>query len=540
MAEFLNPRPRNFRTNVFKFRTTESGALPTDEDLFKTISQGIFGTAMQAFDRETVKSGLTEEERWAVIYYIQTFSEIPDFSLWGLDAEYKASGDPEEVKLHRYNQVVTIADPQPTTPELITKGKEVYETAKCFQCHGDNGKGNGVSTNGMKDDWKFPVFPSDLTKPWNYRGGASVKDIFTRFTTGVNGTPMPTFAKSIEENDRWALAHYVHSLQFNPDSETNLTAKRIDGDLPTDPSDAVWNDADQIDVVMSGNVIIKPRWQNITIDLVKVKALFNDEEVAIRLEWNDRFANVIHKGTDDLHQLDMTEPGETGNLRTYVPIYSSGYNPGRYRDAVMVQFPSSIPTGTEKPHFLNGDGGHEVNLWWWRADHDPAAKALIDVQQKRMADLKAGITGDASVTSVEVVDLQEGDSFQGVGPAVVELNAKGFKKPFKQQAEESQAVSSVAKFEDGTWYLVMKRALVTDNTKKDIQFERGRFIPFAINAWDGWNKDIGMQKSISSWHFLYLEKPMPVKVYVMSLLALLFVGGAEIYLSKKWKDESGG
>ena len=33
---------------------------------------------MQAFDDEIIKNGLTEEERWQVIYYIQTFA--PEFS----------------------------------------------------------------------------------------------------------------------------------------------------------------------------------------------------------------------------------------------------------------------------------------------------------------------------------------------------------------------------------------------------------------------------------------------------------------------------
>ena len=63
---------------------------------------------------------------------------------------------------------------------LVEKGKEVYKTAKCFQCHGDNGRGNGVSADGMKDDWKFPIVPRDLTKEWTYKGGSSVREIFFR------------------------------------------------------------------------------------------------------------------------------------------------------------------------------------------------------------------------------------------------------------------------------------------------------------------------------------------------------------------------
>ena len=45
-SALLNPRPRNFTTGMFKFRSTESGSLPTDEDLIATINNGLHGTSM--------------------------------------------------------------------------------------------------------------------------------------------------------------------------------------------------------------------------------------------------------------------------------------------------------------------------------------------------------------------------------------------------------------------------------------------------------------------------------------------------------------
>ncbi|MBI5049170.1 MAG: hypothetical protein HZB54_09555, partial [Deltaproteobacteria bacterium] len=44
-ADSLDPRPRDFTAGTYKFRTTQSGELPTDEDLFRTISRGLNGTA---------------------------------------------------------------------------------------------------------------------------------------------------------------------------------------------------------------------------------------------------------------------------------------------------------------------------------------------------------------------------------------------------------------------------------------------------------------------------------------------------------------
>jgi len=70
VAEYLWPRPRDFTLASFKLRTTPSGELPTDEDLFRSISLGLPGTAMPAW-----RSALTEDERWQVVTYIKTFGD---------------------------------------------------------------------------------------------------------------------------------------------------------------------------------------------------------------------------------------------------------------------------------------------------------------------------------------------------------------------------------------------------------------------------------------------------------------------------------
>ena len=49
-ADFMDPRPRDFTLGTFKFRTTQSGELPLDEDLFRTVSRGLSGTGMQPFE----------------------------------------------------------------------------------------------------------------------------------------------------------------------------------------------------------------------------------------------------------------------------------------------------------------------------------------------------------------------------------------------------------------------------------------------------------------------------------------------------------
>ena len=45
-APFLVPPPRDLTAGQYKFRTTAGGQLPTDDDLFRTISRGANGTGM--------------------------------------------------------------------------------------------------------------------------------------------------------------------------------------------------------------------------------------------------------------------------------------------------------------------------------------------------------------------------------------------------------------------------------------------------------------------------------------------------------------
>ena len=47
-AGLLNPRPRDFTSGRFKFRSTDIGKLPTDDDLARSIADGLHGTSMPA------------------------------------------------------------------------------------------------------------------------------------------------------------------------------------------------------------------------------------------------------------------------------------------------------------------------------------------------------------------------------------------------------------------------------------------------------------------------------------------------------------
>jgi mono/diheme cytochrome c family protein len=117
-TQYLYPWPRDFRKGIFKFRTTPTGTLPRDEDLYRTIVEGVPGTSMPAW-----KDALTPEDTWALINHIKNFSE-----------RFKKEKQGEKI----------VAKTHPdSSPELIEKGKNIFQDLKCNRCHGDSLTGDG-------------------------------------------------------------------------------------------------------------------------------------------------------------------------------------------------------------------------------------------------------------------------------------------------------------------------------------------------------------------------------------------------------------
>jgi cytochrome c oxidase cbb3-type subunit 2 len=196
-------RPRNFTLGVFKFRLTQK-PVPTDGDLLRTITRGVRGTAMPAWYE------LPLTDRLAVIQYIK-YELAVDRSDPAKPYAYFTE-EPPTAPLY-------IGPPPTPSPDLINHGKDVWQSAKCWECHGNLGKGDGEKAAGLKDDFGFPIRPADLTSG-QFKSGPAVQDIFRTISTGLSGTPMPSYRDSLSEQDRWALAYYVVSLSAFKDPLT--------------------------------------------------------------------------------------------------------------------------------------------------------------------------------------------------------------------------------------------------------------------------------------------------------------------------------
>ena len=186
----LNPRPNDFTSARYKFRTTETGSLPTDADLARSITEGLHSTAMPSW-----KPFLTQQQVTAVITHIKTLS--PRFG----------SEQPRPI---------TMGLEPPSTPENAEAGRIVYERLKCAACHGVDGRGTGAIARMFKDDWGRMTRATHLTEPWTFRGGDTVRDIYLRFRTGMNGTPMPSFLGAATDAELWQLAVFVKTMGRKP------------------------------------------------------------------------------------------------------------------------------------------------------------------------------------------------------------------------------------------------------------------------------------------------------------------------------------
>jgi mono/diheme cytochrome c family protein len=194
-AFLLSPAPRDFSAGVYKIRTTETGSVPTDDDLLRSVRRGLNGTAMPAWD-----GLLPDEEIHRVVDHIKGFS-----------ARF-AEGAP---------QIATVGPPIASSPESIARGLATYGRLQCAACHGSDGRGAGAVVTEFEDDWGRAIYSADLTEPWSFRGESTARDVFLRFRTGMSGTPMPSFKDAATDAEMWDLANYVLSLAREPVWEMN-------------------------------------------------------------------------------------------------------------------------------------------------------------------------------------------------------------------------------------------------------------------------------------------------------------------------------
>ena len=184
-APSMFPRPRDFSSGRFKYKSTAAGEPPTDVDLLRTVRDGLPASAMPYF-----AGLLTTEELSAVVEQVKSFSNA--FSRPGRPIEIPAA--------------------IPSSPESVARGKALFATQGCAACHGDDGRGG----QRYEDGTGHAVFARDLTAPWTFRGGSRAQDVWLRLTTGILPGPMPPYADVLPATARWDLVNFVASIARTP------------------------------------------------------------------------------------------------------------------------------------------------------------------------------------------------------------------------------------------------------------------------------------------------------------------------------------
>ena len=211
-AAELNPKPRNYHTEKFKFGETSP-------QIYKTLTDGSPGTSMPAF------ALLPAEDRWALVHYVRSLipnpppdpaeglaksaGEIKTTSPTPIVAAQVKTGPRIPIKL----AMEKLAVPEPTLEKQVPieserKGFILY-TRHCATCHG--AAGDGRETVDL-----LRLNPYVYVKSRNLRNpqGAWIKDenFFARTVrTGPPSHLMPGF-KNLTQSEIGLLHQYVKKL----------------------------------------------------------------------------------------------------------------------------------------------------------------------------------------------------------------------------------------------------------------------------------------------------------------------------------------
>ena len=446
-AKMMLPHPRDFTKGVYKIRTTASGEIPTDADIRHIVEVGMPGTAMPEW-----KSRLSDAEIGAVVQHVKSFYR----QFQGAQATALSFGS------------------APSTN--VEEGKATFQKLECFKCHGQQGRGDGTSAPTLKDDYGAPIRAADLTESWKFRGGNTVEQIYARLRTGLDGTPMPSFADAVEnklitDDQLWRVAQYVRSLspEKTPTTREVVRAGLVSA-LPTTLEDQAWTDADRFWIPLVGQIIDKPRWFSPTVDGLWVQALHDGRSLALRLSWSDPSRSP-----------NPTWDEWLGRVRTAMTDVDGALAAQQSADRLVVQWSPSSADDSERPYFLGGSARRPVYVWRWTSDP---------------------------------MRVEEGTQ-AGLGKVT----------PFA-----SARVTQTARFADGQWQLLLTRPLASTDTTQAPRFATGRAIPVAFYAADGSNGEDDVRGAVSTWYAVYLDVPTPTRVFVAPLATIALSAGLGMLL----------
>ncbi|MBI4384582.1 MAG: c-type cytochrome [Nitrospinae bacterium] len=311
-SRYLYPRPRDLGLGIFKFHSTQPGALPTEEDIARTVKRGVPGSPMPAWGQ-----ALSGEQVRSVVEYVKTFSGRFGRETPGLKIE--------------------IGLEPPFDDLSVEKGRSLYRQLRCSQCHGEEGEKTGLLEGQSEDSWGQTAYVYDIRRPALYKGGSAGDEIYQTLAAGIDGSSMSAY-DYLSDAERWRLAHYLQSRfqgeESPSDSAAPLTSYRTRELFDERPDNPVW------DKIPSANIPLSPlRAGNRGAPAaLTVQSVHDENRIAFRLQWEDP-------------SPDRAKYGTSGFL-----------------DSAAIQFALERGNAFDAPFFGMGERGKPVNIWHWKAD----------------------------------------------------------------------------------------------------------------------------------------------------------------------------
>jgi mono/diheme cytochrome c family protein len=465
-AYLLYPKPRDFVAANYRLVSTWD-RVPTDQDLFDTITRGMPGSAMPSWGH------LPAEQRWSLVFYIKSLAEKPLTIKPQKQPAPDGSGG---------EGLIALPKEPPYDATAKARALELY-TEACASCHGATARGDGAQE--QKDAEGYPTRPRDLTTGI-FKGSPDPQSLYRHIVAGIPGSPMP-MSDWAYGDDAWHLVHYVRSLSSDIQRERvemkkfSIQAVRVKG-IPDHPESGIWRLAPPV------NLHLMPLWwRSDRPEEVTVRAVHDGKEIAILMVWQDE--------TDDRAAL----------------------RPQDFRDAAAVQFSLTA----NPPFFAMGARGAPVNIWMWKserqADLEPAYQEMETVYPNLGIDSYPNLMRSAvEQPHRHALTLQSDPTFVtgwGAGnivsdpqrkSAVEDLSAQGFgtlrARPLPDQRVDARGVYG------SNSYRVMFRRSLQPKGKNGVVLQPGSIVPIGFAIWNGSAGDRDGKKSVTIWQELKIAK----------------------------------
>ncbi len=480
-ARFVFPKPRNFRSGLFRLVSTTNG-VPTTDDIVSVLKRGMPGSAMPPWPK------LRDDELQLLAGYVMDFRRG---AIREQERALAAEGGYEVTNEDVERTVSALTTPGPlvevpvigaASTESIARGKLLY-LKTCASCHGSEGKGDGQEK--MVDAEGIPARPRDLTRGI-FKGIPDPGSIYRRTLAGMPGSPMPA-TRQATADEISDLVHFLLSLSDEHTRQATVLNRETlvahySADVPESPAAAVWNGVSPVRLRMT-----PLWWRNDFEPYLDVQAVHDGKSIAFRLSWNDDGANTNDTQTE------------------------------AFGDAVAVE----LYRGNEEPFLGMGAANAAIDVWFWDADRQAGFATVEDVYPRTTVDvypLTEAVAESAEYSRSTAKPAAQAPvtlPAQSVGnqispsanaPIATSLEAAGpGSVTFRPRV--NQTVRAHGEWKEGRWAVVMSRELGPQDAAAGVALTPGQPASVAFAVWEGSHRDRNGQKLITIWQGLELEQP---------------------------------